>query len=143
MQLLDATARPYDFAVSGDPRTYAELATPAGLRFVADLRRRASGPSKDYIVPRDAAGSSLPPTTLRRPTRTARGLAGPPVHVPAREHVPAARAALVDRPRRVSANLEAEMRQFFALGVDGLFTDNPDIGGRRARIEASSRASRR
>ena len=42
VQLLDAKAkRPYDFVVSGDPRTYADLATPAGLSEIA-LRRRES-----------------------------------------------------------------------------------------------------
>ena len=28
---IDATGRPYDFVVAGDPRTYADLVTPAGL----------------------------------------------------------------------------------------------------------------
>ena len=46
---------------SGDPRTYADMATPAGLREIARYADGV-GPSKDYIVPRDAAGNSLPPT---------------------------------------------------------------------------------
>src|SRR4029450_10121248 len=31
VQLIDATGRPYDFVGSGDPRTYADLVTAAGL----------------------------------------------------------------------------------------------------------------
>jgi glycerophosphoryl diester phosphodiesterase len=35
VQLLDELGRPYDFVVSGDPRTYKDLAKPAGLRFIS------------------------------------------------------------------------------------------------------------
>jgi glycerophosphoryl diester phosphodiesterase len=35
VQLLDAVGRPYDFVVNGDPRTYADLATPTGLSFIS------------------------------------------------------------------------------------------------------------
>ena len=62
VQLLGGrTSRPYDFEVSGDPRTYADLATAAGLRQVARYADGV-GPSKDYIVPRNAAGGSLAPS---------------------------------------------------------------------------------
>ena len=70
------------------------------------------GPSKDYIVPRNADQSSAAPTTLRR-RRARRRAARPPLHVPAREQLPAAGAALVRRPRR-HRRPAAELRQFFA-----------------------------
>ena len=57
VQLLGAQSqRPAD-----DPRTYAQLATPAGL---ARIARYADGvgPSKDHIVPRDIASHALAPT---------------------------------------------------------------------------------
>ena len=124
VQLLGAkTARPYDFAVSGDPRTYAELATPAGLRFV---RRHADGvgPSKDYIVPRDAAGNSLPPTTFVADAHRARLQAHPYTFRAENTFLP---LELRSSPNPAEyGNFEAEVRQFIALGVDGLFTDNPD-----------------
>jgi glycerophosphoryl diester phosphodiesterase len=56
-------ARPFDFVESGDPRTYGDLATPAGLREVARYADGV-GPSKDYIVPRDTSGASLDPTSF-------------------------------------------------------------------------------
>jgi glycerophosphoryl diester phosphodiesterase len=31
VQLIDASGKPYDFVVNNDPRTYADLVTPAGL----------------------------------------------------------------------------------------------------------------
>ena len=65
VQLLDArTRRPI-----GDTRTYGELATPAGLRSIAEYADGV-GPSKDYIVPRNPDQSSAAPTALRRTTRT-------------------------------------------------------------------------
>ena len=47
VQLLDAAGRPYDFTITGDSRTYADLATPTGLAWIrgtptASARTRAS-----------------------------------------------------------------------------------------------------
>ena len=64
-QLLDATGRPYDFVVAGDPRTYADLATPAGLRWIARYAD-GIGANKNLIVPRDASGRLLAPSTVIR-----------------------------------------------------------------------------
>jgi glycerophosphoryl diester phosphodiesterase len=124
VQLYGAkTARPYDFVAGGDQRTYADLATPAGLASVAAYAAGA-GPSKDYIVPRDAAGRSLPPTTFVRDAH----LAGLVVH----PYTFRAENTFLPLELRSSADpaaygdLAAEVRQFFDLGVDGLFCDNPD-----------------
>ncbi|HEV3377991.1 MAG TPA: glycerophosphodiester phosphodiesterase [Thermoleophilaceae bacterium] len=107
----------------GESRTYGELATDAGLRGIARYADGV-GPSKDYIVPRDATGASAAPTDFVR-----------------RAH----RAGLVVHPytfRNENAFLPLELRsgpdpadygnafveyaQFYGLGVDGLFSDNPD-----------------
>jgi glycerophosphoryl diester phosphodiesterase len=34
VQLVDCSGAPWDFRVAGDPRTYADLITPQGLKFV-------------------------------------------------------------------------------------------------------------
>jgi glycerophosphoryl diester phosphodiesterase len=65
VQLLGATCQPYDFVVSGDPRTYADLATAEGLAEIAGYADGV-GPSKNLIVPRDAARRLLDPTSLVR-----------------------------------------------------------------------------
>ena len=65
VQLLDAAGQPYDFTVAGDARTYADLATPAGLAWIAGYAD-GIGVNKNLIVPRDAAGKLLAPTTLIR-----------------------------------------------------------------------------
>jgi glycerophosphoryl diester phosphodiesterase len=124
VQLFGAkTARPYDFVLSGDPRTYAELATPAGLRWVSRYADGA-GPSKDYIVPRDAAGASLPPTTFVDDAHRA-GLKVHPYTFRAENFFLPLELRSPGSPAEYG-DFAAEVRQFLDLGVDGLFTDNPD-----------------
>ncbi|HZA84356.1 MAG TPA: glycerophosphodiester phosphodiesterase [Actinomycetes bacterium] len=127
-QLLDATGRPYDFVVAGDPRTYADLATPAGLEEIAGYADGV-GVNKNLIVPRDAGQNLLDPTSLVRDAHRV-GLA---VHawtfrnentfLPAdfRQGNPASPIYL-----GATGDAPAEYRLFFRLGVDGLFSDNPD-----------------
>ena len=63
VQLTSASGRPYDFTVKSDPRTYADLTTPSGLRWVARYAD-GLGPDKNQIVPRDAQNRLLAPTSL-------------------------------------------------------------------------------
>jgi glycerophosphoryl diester phosphodiesterase len=121
VQLLAAkTARP-----AGDTRTYAELATPAGL---ADIATYADGvgPSKDYIVPRNADGSSAAPTTFVDDAHDAGLLVHPYTFRRENTFLPLELRSSAD-PAGIG-DLAAEIRQFLDLGIDGFFTDNPDIG---------------
>ena len=124
VQLLSGpTARPYDFVVAGNSRTYGEMATPAGLR---DIARYADGvgPSKEYIVPRDAAGRSLPPTTFVRDAHRAGLLVHPYTFRNENTFLPLELRTTGNPADYGRAFVEYE--QFFELGVDGLFSDNPD-----------------
>jgi glycerophosphoryl diester phosphodiesterase len=124
VQLLgEKAARPYDFVVSGDPRTYEQLATPAGLREIARYADGV-GPSKDYIVPRDAAGCSLPPTRFVRDAHRAGLLVHPYTFRAENNFLPCELRSSSILTRH--GDLEAEVRQFFELGVDGVFVDHPD-----------------
>jgi glycerophosphoryl diester phosphodiesterase len=123
VQLLDApNLRP-----AGNPAnpTYGELATPAGLRSIARYADGV-GPSKNYIVPRDAAGYSLPPTTFVRDAHAAGLQVHPYTFRLENQFLP--RELWSSTDPNEAGDLKAEIRQFFALGVDGVFTDNPDIG---------------
>jgi glycerophosphoryl diester phosphodiesterase len=134
VQLLDELGRPYDFVVSGDPRTYKDLAKPAGLRFISSYADGV-GVNKNLIVPRDAQNRLLPPTTLV-----------PDAH---REHLIVHswtfrnennflpedfRVGNPARPEylRATGNMASELALFYSLGVDGVFSDNPDtaVGAR-------------
>jgi glycerophosphoryl diester phosphodiesterase len=124
VQLYGApTGRPQDFVESGDPRTYADLATPAGLREVARYADGA-GPSKDYIVPRDASGASLPPTTFVQDAHRAGLVVHPYTFRNENQFLPLELRSSADP--NAYGNAFAEYDQFFALGVDGLFSDNAD-----------------
>jgi glycerophosphoryl diester phosphodiesterase len=129
VQLTTPTGAPWDLVAGGDPRTYADLVTPAGLRQIARYAD-ALGPDKTQIVPRDGAGASLPATTLVRDAHRA-GLAVLPytfrnenAFLPAELRRGADPAAYGDA--------FTEYGQFLRLGVDGVFTDNGDTA-REAR----------
>ena len=122
VQLLDAKAK----TVPGDGRTYGELATPAGLRGVARYADGV-GPSKDYIVPRNTNGSSAAPTSFVKDAHAAGLQVHPYTFRRENQFLPLELRSSAPIPT-ASVNLKAEIRQFFRLGVDGVFTDNPDIG---------------
>ena len=129
VQLIDEVGAPYDLVAAGDPRTYADLVTPAGLAEIATYAD-GIGPSKNLIVPRDAAGNLLDPTSLVRDAHRA-GLVVHPwtfrrentfLPLDFRQGNPASPEYL-----RAPGDLPAELRLFFRLGVDGVFSDNPDV----------------
>jgi glycerophosphoryl diester phosphodiesterase len=129
VQLIDATGKPYDFVVSGDPRTYADLVTPAGLAEIATYADGV-GVNKDLIVPRDAQNRLLSPTTLIRDAHRAELL----VHswtfrrentfLPEdfRQGNPASPVYL-----QATGDFPAELRLYYKLGLDGVFSDNSDV----------------
>jgi glycerophosphoryl diester phosphodiesterase len=123
VQLLDAK----NVHPAGDPHnpTYGELATPAGLRSIARYADGV-GPSKDYIVPRNPDQSSGTPTSFVRDAHAA-GLVVHP-YTFRRENVFLPLELRSSTKDADIGDLKSEIRQFFALGVDGVFTDNADIG---------------
>jgi glycerophosphoryl diester phosphodiesterase len=119
VQLLGAkTARP-----AGFDRTYAEMATPDGLTAIARYADGV-GPSKDYIVPRDATGRSLAPTTFVKDAHRARLIVHPYTFRNENAFLPLELRSSTDPA--AYGNAFAEYQQFFELGVDGLFSDNSD-----------------
>jgi glycerophosphoryl diester phosphodiesterase len=105
IQLLEVDGHPAD-----DPRPYRELATPAGLAEIATYAD-GIGPNKRLILQADTliadahrAGLQVHPWTFRSDERfLAPEYGGDPIR---------------------------EYAQFFALGVDGVFSDFPDVAVR-------------
>jgi glycerophosphoryl diester phosphodiesterase len=122
VQLVDAEGRPWDWTAGRFARTYADMLRPEGLRDVATYAR-AVGVHKSLVVPRDARGRSLPPTSLVRDAHAA----GLLVHVwtlrAENEFLPAE----LRREGAVRGDLAGEIRLFVEAGVDGFFTDHPGI----------------
>lgn len=106
-----------------DPRTYAQLATPAGLATIATYADGV-GPSKDYIVPRDPTGTSLAPTSFVADAHAAGLLVHPYTFRNENSFLPLELRRGADPA--AWGNAIAEYEQFFDLGVDGVFSDYPD-----------------
>jgi glycerophosphoryl diester phosphodiesterase len=102
----------------------AELATAAGLERIAAYAD-AVGPAKAHIVPRDAAGASQPPTRFVDDAHAAGLLVHPYTFRRENTFLPAELRAGHDPA--APGDLMTELRQFFALGVDGVFSDFPDV----------------
>ncbi|MBD0335894.1 MAG: esterase-like activity of phytase family protein, partial [Cyanobacteria bacterium Co-bin13] len=134
----DVNARPYDFAVNGDTRTYGDLQTPEGLAEIATYAD-GIGPWKRMIVSvkgvdadgdgqaddvngdgvvNDADKTTTAPSTLIPDAHTA-GL-----FVHAYTFRNEGRFLAAD----YQGNPNREYEQFINLGVDGYFTDFPGTG---------------
>jgi len=129
VQLIDAQGRPFD----RPDLTYNQMVTPAGLRDVAAYADGV-GVERTRVIPRDATQHYTTPTTL---VRDAHRL-GMIVHVwtfrPEQEFLPAD-FQIGTQPTDETAkqiwlsargNQPAELKLFFAQGIDGVFADNPD-----------------
>jgi glycerophosphoryl diester phosphodiesterase len=123
MQLTSATGAPADFVAAGDPRTYADICSAAGLRQVGRYATYL-GPDKNQIVPRDATGKLLAPTPLIRYAHQAHLLVAPYTFRNENSFLP------TDFQRGTNpadyGDALAEYELFFALGVDGVFSDDSD-----------------
>jgi glycerophosphoryl diester phosphodiesterase len=109
----------------GDPRSYADYLTPAGLRELSGYTD-GLGPEKSQVIARDADG------TLGEPT----GLVGR-AHAAGLQVIPytfRAENQFLPADYRVGTDAAAygraidEQVEFLRAGVDGFFTDQPDIG---------------
>ncbi|MBC2903499.1 glycerophosphodiester phosphodiesterase [Streptomyces cupreus] len=123
--LSGASTRPYDFVDSGDPRTVADLVKPAGLREIASYAQ-GIGPTLDLIIPRDASGKLTTPTTLVADAHKVGLVLHPWTLRNENPFLPA------DFRKGTDADAYGDVfgayRTYFATGIDGVFTDQPDTG---------------
>ncbi|WP_112467774.1 glycerophosphodiester phosphodiesterase [Streptomyces triticisoli] len=123
--LSGVNTRPWDFVEVGDPRTVADLVTKEGLREIASYAQ-GIGPTVDLVVPKDTNGDLTEPSTLVRDAHAV-GLILHPYTV--RNENP----FLPPKFRRGTAadgygDVFGVFQAYFATGIDGIFTDNPDTG---------------
>jgi glycerophosphoryl diester phosphodiesterase len=135
LSLVAPYAQPYDFVVAGDSRTFADLLTAEGLQEIATYAD-GIGPWKPYLLKTviyDPNGDGVPDD------RDGNGV------VDGRDRVVIGDTGVIglahaegllvhpytfrdDRGIYGYATGEEEMTAMFRLGVDGLFTDHPDVG---------------
>jgi glycerophosphoryl diester phosphodiesterase len=123
VQLLSDTGAPYDLAKAGDPRTYADLATPDGLRWIAGYAD-GIGANKNLIVPRDPTGRLLAPTALVDDAHRVGLIVHAWTFRSENTFLPA--DFRVDTDPAAHGDAAAEYRLFYAQGLDGVFGDFPD-----------------
>ncbi|WP_428385348.1 glycerophosphodiester phosphodiesterase [Nevskia ramosa] len=137
VQLFGGPAdRPADFVATGVNFTYGDMATPAGLARIASYAD-GIGPPKSLIVPRDAAGNSLTPTTLIADAHAVGLIVHPYTFRNENTFLP--NELRVGDPANAAfptfyGRAFDEYRQFFDLGVDGLFSDNGDTAVEARRL---------
>lgn len=128
VQLLWIEGQPYDVEAAGGTLTYAQMGTPAGLAEIATYADGV-GPEKSFwIIPRDSDGEvHLANATTFVDDAHAAGLLVHPytfraenVFLPTNFRQGGDPTALGD--------LAGELAVFLQTGIDGFFTDHPDIG---------------
>ncbi|MFI5938315.1 glycerophosphodiester phosphodiesterase [Actinoplanes sp. NPDC051494] len=118
--LTSGTGAPFD-----DPRTYAEYLTPAGLRRLARFID-GIGPEKNQIIPRTAENTLGTPTTLVADAHAA-GIAVMPYTFRAENQFLPVEYRVGTDPTAYGRAIDEQVT-FLRTGLDGLFTDQPDIG---------------
>ncbi|MQY14067.1 Glycerophosphodiester phosphodiesterase, periplasmic [Streptomyces sp. RB5] len=121
--LSGATSTPWDFVEAGDPRTVADLVTPAGLHEIASYAK-GLGPTLDLILPRDAEGRLLPETTLVRDAHRAGLILHPYTHRAENTFLPTEYRTGTDP--NAYGDTFGFLKRCFETGIDGIFSDNAD-----------------
>ena len=136
VQLLDARGKPWDFQASGDPRTYADLASASGLREIAQYADGV-GPNKALLIGRSAAGRLEVPSAFVRDAHAAGLLVHPWTFRTENAFLPVELRRGDDRAERGDGQGEIEI--FLRTGIDGFFTDHADIGVAAVRATVGAR----
>jgi glycerophosphoryl diester phosphodiesterase len=123
VQLTSATGAPYDLVAQGDPRTYADLMSPAGLRRVATYADWL-GPEKNSIIPRDAAGFLTQPTSVVADAHRAGLKVVVYTFRDENQFLPADFRNGADP--NAKGDIFGELQAFLDTGIDAVFSDYPD-----------------
>jgi glycerophosphoryl diester phosphodiesterase len=117
--LSSVSGTPYN-----DPRPYADYLTPAGLKELSEYVD-GLGPEKSQVIPRKADGALGAPTTLVADAHAA-GLKVIPYTFRAENSFLPAELRVGTDPTAYGKSIDEQIT-FLRTGIDGLFTDNPDV----------------
>jgi glycerophosphoryl diester phosphodiesterase len=109
----------------GDPRRYADYLTPAGLRELSGYVD-GIGPDKNQVIPRNADGGLVAPSSLVADAHAA-GLVVHPYTLRA-ENTFLPTNLRVGTDQAAYGKAIDEHLAFLRAGVDGVFTDQADVG---------------
>jgi glycerophosphoryl diester phosphodiesterase len=125
VQLLSSSGAPFDTVAAGSGPTYAGLSTPAGLRSIARYAQ-GIGPDKLQVIPRKADGTLGHPTALVTDAHDTGMVVHPYTFRAENTFLPVdyqTTAVPTDYGRAID-----EQITYLRAGLDGLFTDQADIG---------------
>lgn len=127
VQLLGGRGQPEDFRLSGSSQSYADLASPAGLKQIA-LYANAIGPEKSMVIGRTAQGVLGQPSALVAQAKAAGLLVHPYTFRPENPFLPSdlRRGEAISPSAR--GDMALEIHTFLQTGIDGFFTDDPAVG---------------
>ncbi|MDQ1538425.1 MAG: glycerophosphoryl diester phosphodiesterase [Actinomycetota bacterium] len=125
MFLTGATGAPYDLSSTGDPTTYAQLTTASGLRSISRIVNGVA-PDKNQIITRNPNGTLGHQTTLVADAHAAGLKVHPYTFRAENQFLPADYRTGTD-PTAFGRAIDEQLR-FLRTGIDGLFTDQSDIG---------------
>lgn len=122
---LVSSGAPYDLIAAGDPRTFADLVTAPSL---AELSQDIDGigPAKGLVMATQPDGSLGEPTSLVADAHAAGLLVHPYTFRAENMFLPT--DLQVGPEARDFGLLPEEITAYLQAGVDGFFTDHPDIG---------------
>jgi glycerophosphoryl diester phosphodiesterase len=122
---LVTSGAPYDLVATGDPRTYRDLIQPDSLRELGKTIN-GIGPEKSLVIPRRSDGTLGSPTSLVSDAHAAGLKVHPWTFRAENAFLPVELRAGAD-PTAFGRALEEQVT-FLETGIDGLFTDQADVG---------------
>lgn len=129
LQLFDKKElQPYDQVVLGTNLTYGDMASVEGLIEIAKYAN-AVGPDKSYIIPRDKDNKLGSATEFVKNAHAAGLKVHPYTFRAENQFLPTEFRRNDDSPNNIG-DFSGEMRSFFATGIDGVFSEHPDISVR-------------
>jgi glycerophosphoryl diester phosphodiesterase len=137
IQLLSPSGAPYDTAAAGGGPSYADLATPSGLASIARYAQ-GIGPHKAMVLPPLADGGLGAATSLVTAAHAAGLLVQPYTFRVENTFLPKDFRSGTG-PSDYGRGLDEQVA-FLRAGIDGLFTDQADVGvAARAQFAAAAR----
>lgn len=125
VQLVWTDGQPYDFTEAGDELTYADMITPEGLAEIATYADGV-GPEKTMVIGWNDDDSLGAPTDLVPDAHDAGLVVHPYTFRAENAFLPSDHRSSGDPAEH--GDLARELRAYYDLGVDGVFTDYPDLG---------------
>jgi|APTNR8051073442_1049403.scaffolds.fasta_scaffold00068_35 glycerophosphoryl diester phosphodiesterase len=138
IQLLWKEGKPFDVQAAGGPTTYDDMGTAEGLQAIAAYADGVGPEKNHFVIPVDAAGRlGADPTSFVADAHAAGLVVHPYTFRAENGFLPAQYRGT--GPATASGDGRSEIEAFLATGIDGFFTDNPDVGAAACRAVAERR----